>query len=109
MSSHSIIMISRHIDRFLMEGYTIIEIYRTYKFLREVDKVTIESLEQYGLGILPHRVKAANRYYEKIKQNLDKQKASIERSKEVKVDIIKTKHTKTKVRKGKVVDFNECD
>lgn len=66
-------IVARQISKFNEEGYTYKEIGRCFYYFYVVKGNSLENLEKYGIGIVPHIRIEANQYYDNLKQKNDLQ------------------------------------
>ena len=90
-------LVSNQITKFFQEGYTYKEIARCVNYYYDISKI-----EQYGIGIIPYFRKSANAYYNKLKEQQEKQISAAEQIKEQTMTEIEVKPFRRTFNKKKV-------
>ena len=95
-------LVSNQITRFFQEGYTYKEIARCVNYYYVILGNDISKIEQYGICIIPYFRKSANAYYNKLKEQQEKQISAAEQIKEQKMTEIEVKPFRRTFNKKKV-------
>lgn len=76
-------MILRQIDKFVEAGLTYKDIARTVYYLFDVQGRDRSKISTFGIGLVPHAVTEANRYYDNIKQQQEEQRRQVLASEDI--------------------------
>ena len=97
-------LVVKQIDNFVAEGHTYKSIARAVYYLFDVQKRDIKTVEKFGIGLVPFYIDVANKYYDDIKKQYEKQKQQLENLREIEVKEVEPMQRKKKERN---IDIND--
>lgn len=87
-------MVLRQIDKFVEAGLTYKDIARTVYYLFDVQGRDRSKISTFGIGLVPHAVVEANRYYDNIKKQQEEQRKQVLASTEIPTREVSTQERK---------------
>lgn len=98
-------LVLKQIDNYVKQGLTYKDIARAVYYIFDVlKKVPIDSIKQFGIGLVPSYVDEANAYYEEIKRQQERQARQVEESESIQTRFVSPQKS---VKRKRGININE--